>query len=127
MNGDATRLLEGRRVLVVEDQYLVADEMRRMIVAMGGEVLGPVAHSAAATALLERSTLDCAILDINLGEGDAYPVAAELKRRSVPFLFATGCEPWVIPKEFRDVPRLDKPLTSKTLADAVRRMGCSAR
>lgn len=123
MSAEVAHPLEGRRVLVVEDQYLVADEMRRMIMAMGGEVLGPVSRSAAATAILAKSTIDCAILDINLGEDDAYPVAAELMRRRVPFLFATGCEPWVIPEEFRDVPRLDKPLTSKTLTDAVRRWG----
>lgn len=118
------RALEGRCVLVVEDQYLVADEMRRMITAMGGEVLGPAARSAAAIALLDVSPpIDFALVDINLGAENAYPLAAELVRRGVPFFFATGCEPWIIPEEFRDVPRLDKPLTSKTLADAAHRLG----
>jgi two-component SAPR family response regulator len=115
--------LEGRRVLVVEDQYLVADEMRRMIVGMGGDVLGPAARSATALSLLSNATVDFALLDINLGDGNAYPIAAELLRREVPFIFATGYEPWVIPEAFRDVPRLDKPLTLKTFADAVHRLG----
>jgi DNA-binding LytR/AlgR family response regulator len=100
--------LDGRCVLVVEDQYLVADEIRRMIIGMGGDV---------------NASVDFALLDINLGDGDAYPVAAELMRREVPFIFATGYEPWVIPEAFRSVPRLDKPLTPKTLADAVQRLG----
>lgn len=123
MNTLAGPSFVGRRVLVVEDQYLVADEMRRVIRAMGGEVLGPVSQRAAAMSILERAEVDFAVLDINLGMSNAYPVAAELMRRHVPFLFATGCEPWVIPEEFRDVPRLDKPLTSRSLADAIRRLG----
>jgi two-component SAPR family response regulator len=115
--------LDGRCVLVVEDQYLVADEIRRMIIGMGGDVLGPAPRSAAALSLLSNASVDFALLDINLGDGDAYPVAAELMRREVPFIFATGYEPWVIPEAFRSVPRLDKPLTPKTLADAVQRLG----
>lgn len=116
-------LLQGRRVLLVEDQYLVADEMRRMVVQMGAQVVGPVAQAAAALALLADSAVDFALLDINLGNQDAYPVATELVRRGIPFVFATGCEPWVIPDTFRDTPRLDKPLTPGTLAEAVRRAG----
>ena len=94
-----------------------------MVTAMGGDVLGPVARATAALDLLSGRTVDLALLDINLGDGDAYGVAAELMRREVPFLFATGCEPWVIPEAFQDIPRLDKPLTSRTLADAVHRLG----
>jgi two-component SAPR family response regulator len=123
MSRSAAPFLKGRSVLVVEDQYLVADEMRRMIAAMGGEVIGPVARPAAALELLERSAVDLALLDINLGGTDAYAVAAELIRRGVPFVFATGCEPWVIPEALRDVPRVDKPLTQSSLADALHRMG----
>lgn len=123
MTGRGNRLLEGRRVLLVEDQYLVAEEMRRMVSGLGGEVVGPVARPVAALELLDRNAVDFALLDINLGNDDAYPIAEELLRREVPFFFATGCEPWVIPDAFRDVPRLDKPLTSKTLADAVDRLG----
>jgi DNA-binding NarL/FixJ family response regulator len=123
MNGATEHMLEGRCVLVVEDQYLVADEMRRMVKAMGGDVLGPVAGAKAALDLLSDRAVDFALLDINLGDGNAYEVATELIRRDVPFLFATGCEPWVIPEEFQEVPRLDKPLTSKTLADAVHKVG----
>lgn len=123
MIGPTAHALDGRCVLIVEDQYLVADEMRRMIAGMGADVLGPVARSNAALQLLNETAVDFALLDINLGDQNAYPVAAELLRRKVPFLFATGCEPWVIPEAFQAVPRLDKPLTPRTLADAVQRLG----
>ena len=115
-------MLAGRRVLVVEDQYLVAVEMRRIVMSLGGEVLGPVARTPAALSLLAGASVDLALLDINLGDDDAYSIATELLRRQVPFIFATGCEPWVIPEAFQSVPRLDKPLTLRALADAVQRL-----
>jgi two-component SAPR family response regulator len=123
MTAGSAKPLEGRRVLVVEDQYLVAEEMRRMVSVLGGQVIGPVARPHAALQLLARQPVDLAVLDINLGPENAYPLAAELIRRDVPFFFATGCEPWVVPDEFRKVPRLDKPLTSRTFADALHRAG----
>lgn len=123
MTGGTGKRLKGRRVLIVEDQYLVADEMRRMISGLGGEVIGPVARSDAGLHLLASQPVDLAVLDINLGPENAYPLAAELIRREVPFFFATGCEPWVIPQEFHGVPRLDKPLTSRTFAEALSRAG----
>jgi two-component SAPR family response regulator len=114
--------LKGRRVLVVEDQYLVAEEMRRMVVNLGGEVVGPVPRAGTALTILNRVAVDLAVLDINLGPEDVYPLAAELIRREVPLIFTTGCEPWVIPEEFRGVPRLDKPLTSRTFSEALQRV-----
>jgi DNA-binding NarL/FixJ family response regulator len=121
--GEAQGRLAGRRVLVVEDQYLVAEEMRRMVSSLGGEVLGPVARAAPALKILAAEPVDLAVLDINLGPENAYPLAAELMRRDVPFFFATGCEPWVVADQFRQVPRVDKPLTAKTFTDALQRAG----
>ena len=123
MTSDMQGVLAGRRVLVVEDQYLVAEEMRRMVCSLGGEVLGPVARPAPALRILAEQPVDLAVLDINLGPEDAYPLAAELMRRQVPFLFTTGCEPWMDAEQFCRVPRVEKPLTAKTFADALRRAG----
>jgi CheY-like chemotaxis protein len=122
MNLSSPPVLEGRRVLVVEDQYLVAEEMRRMVTGLGGQVIGPVARAQPALEALDSERVDLALLDINLGPDDAYPLAQELIRRDVPFIFATGAEPWVVPEAFRGVPRLDKPLTPRALADAVQRL-----
>lgn len=123
MTDRETSALMGRRVLVVEDQYLIAEETRRMVVELGAEVVGPVSRPDAAITVIQTSPPDFAVLDINLGDQHAYEVAAELLRRQVPFAFATGCEPWVIPEAFRDVPRLDKPLTAKMLAEVAHQLG----
>ena len=122
MSASSHQPLAGRRVLVVEDQYLVAEEMRRMVIALGGEVVGPVARAAPGLDVIARQGIDLALLDINLGGDDVYPLAEELLRRDAPFFFVTGSEPWVIPEMFRDVPRLEKPVTSKILSDAVQRL-----
>jgi CheY-like chemotaxis protein len=117
------RPLEGRRVLVVEDQYLVADEMRRVVESLGGIVVGPAARAQAAAALLQHQTVDLALLDINLGGENVYPLAMELNHRNILFVFATGCEPWVIPKDFAGVLRIEKPVTGKALTETLRRLG----
>jgi CheY-like chemotaxis protein len=110
-------------VLVVEDQFLVAEEMRRAVLNLGGDVVGPVPGSRAAIRLIEAEHVDLALLDINLKGEDVYPVATELSRRGGVFIFATGCEPWVIPAEFRNAPRLEKPVTARALTDAIERLG----
>jgi CheY-like chemotaxis protein len=120
-------LLEGRRVLIVEDQYLVADEMRRAVERLGGEVSGPASGLQRAFDLLADERIDLALLDLNLGGQDGYPAARELLRRKIPFLFATGCESWVIPAEFGDVLHLEKPVTTKTLSEAILRLGVRPR
>ncbi|RAK58864.1 response regulator [Phenylobacterium hankyongense] len=109
--------LHGRKVLVVEDQYLIAAELRHTVMALGGEVLGPCATVADAMTLLERSDVDFALLDVNLRGETAFPVAAALDRRGVPFAFATGYEPWVIPPVYRERPRLEKPVSRAKLQE----------
>lgn len=119
--------LQGCRVLVVEDHYLVADEMRRVVEQLGGQVCGPAPDLAGALDRLAAEAIDLALLDINLGEQSIYPAAQELSLRKVPYLFATGCESWVIPDEFQEVPRLEKPVTKRALADAIRGLGLQPR
>ncbi|MBP1805251.1 response regulator [Rubellimicrobium aerolatum] len=103
--------LRGRRVLVVEDDYVVAQDLCEQLLSCGVEVLGPVACVAGALALLE-SGLDphMAVLDIGLGPETVYPVADVLRARGVPFVFATGYDACMVPKAFADVPRAEKPL-----------------
>lgn len=114
--------LAGRRVLIVEDQYLVADEMRRAVEGLGGLVVGPAPRAQIAEDLVAQHTVDFALLDINLGNEDVYPLALELNRQSILFVFATGCEPWVIPAAFADVLRIEKPVTSRALTETLRRL-----
>jgi two-component SAPR family response regulator len=119
--------LRGYRVLIVEDHYLVADELRRAVQQLGGEVAGPIPDLPGALECVESETVDLALLDINLGENAIYPAAKELLQRKVPYIFATGCESWIIPEEYQSVPRVEKPVTTKALADAIRRLGMQPR
>ncbi len=103
--------LQGRRVLVVEDEYLLAEDLREGLVSQGAEVMGPVASVAEALELLRAGPAPfTAILDINLGGEMVYPVGDELRAMGIPFIFATGYEPWSIPEAYADVPRAEKPV-----------------
>lgn len=103
--------VQGRRVLVVEDEYMLAEDLREELESQGAEVMGPVASVADALALLASGPVpDMAYLDINLGGEMAYPVADALRAREIPFIFATGYEAQAIPKAYADVPRVEKPV-----------------
>lgn len=84
------RLL-GRRVLIVEDQALLALELQCAFEDEGAEVLGPaLTLEAARTVVLAQDAIDAAVLDVDLIGHDVYPVAALLQKRGVPLLFHTG-------------------------------------
>ena len=78
------------RVLVVEDQPLIAMDLEDLLISRGYEVLGPVATVAAALDRLAATTPDAALLDIDLAGETSFAVGFELARRGVPFVFATG-------------------------------------
>jgi DNA-binding response OmpR family regulator len=110
------------RVLVVEDQFLVADELTETLRDWGCEVFGPAINVAAALEIIETHTLDAAILDINLGNELSFPIAAVLEQRDVPFIFLTGYpRDGVFPSAHAAVPRLKKPeRLREALADFAR-------
>ena len=112
--------MTGRRVLVVEDEYFIADEMRHVFEKAGATVLGPVPTVEAALNLLSRtSTLDGAVLDINLRGKMGYPVADALMERGVPLVFATGYDDAAIPRKYGAVPRCEKPVDAVRIANAL--------
>lgn len=116
MGGD----LAGRRILIVEDEYLIASELRMAFERAGAELIGPVPDVAKALELLALTQeLDGAVLDINLGGEMAYPVAEALRARNVPFVFATGYDAQHIPAEFRSAPRYEKPIQPDQIAAAL--------
>jgi CheY-like chemotaxis protein len=90
-----TANLEGRHILVVEDDYLVAQVLVDLLEDAGAEVIGPIGWIDEAIALIEDGSqkLDGAVLDINLHGKKSYPVADALAARSVGFVFATGYGP----------------------------------
>lgn len=105
---EATKALEGVRVLVVEDDYYLANDLQEMLAAAGATVLGPVPDQRQADRHL--GSADCALVDINLGEGPSFALPAELQKRDIPFAFVTGYDAAVIPAQFEDVERCEKPL-----------------
>jgi CheY-like chemotaxis protein len=115
-----TPSLSGRRVLIVEDEYFLADDLGRALTQLGAEVLGPVATRAEAFELLSTGErIDLAVLDINLEDEAVYPVADLLTAQGVPFLFATGYDQTAIPAQYQQVLRWEKPFAPEALAQAL--------
>ena len=109
--------LRGRRILVVEDEYMMADDLQYDLEQAGAQVIGPVPSVADALRLLAtQEAIDGAILDVNLRGEKAYPVADVLRERGIPFVLATGYEQWALPEAYKDVPRCEKPVDLRHLA-----------
>ncbi len=117
------RIFDSRRILVVEDEYLLAEELTMELTDRGATVLGPTPSVRAALDLIEgEGRVDGAILDVNLGGEPAYLVADALFDRSVPIVFTTGYDAAALPDRFRDVPRCEKPINIMRIAAALRRV-----
>lgn len=103
--------LEGRAILVVEDDYMIAQDVRDGLEQAGATVLGPVPSVREAFHLIESEPrMDAAVLDVNLGDEKSFPIAEALEAKAVPFLFATGYNSSDIPDEWRRATVVMKPL-----------------
>lgn len=112
--------LAGLRILLVEDEYFIVDDMAKAFRASGAEIVGPVANVSDALELVAATgTIDGAVLDINLQGEMAYPVADELRARGVPFVFATGYDDRHIPERYGHVIRCEKPVEPAKVARAL--------
>lgn len=118
MTADA--LLQDRRVLIVEDEYVVAEAMERSLRRAGAIVLGPVPSVAQALALIDREgRIDSAVLDINLGGQKVYPLLDRLLAKGIRCVFATGNDPADVPTAYDHVTRLEKPVDPRHVARAL--------
>jgi DNA-binding LytR/AlgR family response regulator len=110
--------LRGRRLLIAEDEYMIALDMAEFFKDAGAEVIGPAGSVKDALALVasEGGRLDGALLDVNLHNDKIYPVAEALSAEGVPFVFTTGYDAHAIPQAYADVPRCDKPVDIHRLA-----------
>src|SRR5215472_12650255 len=103
----AKSALAGSRILIVEDEYFLADDLKQILTAHSVHVLGPVPTTAEALrAINDNPRIDCAVLDVNLGGKSVFPISAALIERNIPFLFATGYSSAQIPTQFDGIPRL---------------------
>jgi CheY-like chemotaxis protein len=116
------RALAGTTILVVEDEYLIADDLRHDLVEQGAIVLGPVATIDAALAVLDQTRPDLSIVDINLRGDPAFPVADRLVTLGVPYVFATGYDAAAVPERFSTAARHEKPIRSAQLLDTLARL-----
>ena len=110
-----TSMLAGRRVLVVEDEAIVAWALEDMLADLGCCMVGPAARIAQALALIEAEALDMAVLDVNLDGLTSYCVADALAARGVPFMFSTGYNKDRLPSPYRDRPVMQKPYATADL------------
>ena len=120
--------LEGRRVLLVEDESLVAMLLETILEDMGCMPVGPASNVEDGRRLAEgEADLACALLDVNVAGETVFPVAHALKARGVPFVFSTGYGEGGLPDEWRGHPTIQKPFTEATVRDALMAaMGISA-
>jgi PAS domain S-box-containing protein len=103
------------RVLLVEDEALVAMMIQETLTEFGFEVIGPVATASEALASARNNRFDAAVLDINLGDDLVYTVAEILSKRGVPFVFVTGYDAESVDSRFTGVPVLQKPIERNML------------
>lgn len=112
--------LEGRRILVVEDESLVAMLLETILEDMGCTPVGPISNvDEALSTVAEEAHIDAALLDVNVAGQQVFPVAAALKARGVPFVFSTGYGEGGLPDEWRGQTTIQKPFTEATVQDAL--------
>jgi DNA-binding NtrC family response regulator len=106
-----------KRVLLVEDESLIAMMMEQTLTDLGYDVVGPFGTVREAIEAIESEPVDAAILDINLGGEMAYPIARILQGREVPFVFMTGYGTETIAVPFPNVRIFQKPLDRDVLRE----------
>lgn len=113
------KLLSGKRILIVEDEYLVAEETRRVLEKCGAHVIGPVSNVQDGIALVHAGGIDAAVLDIKLNDELVFPLADLLDSLGIPFVFATGYEPSILPERYKGYILCEKPSHLDTIAKAL--------
>jgi DNA-binding response OmpR family regulator len=111
--------LHGARLLIVEDEYLLAREMADYFESIGANIVGPVGTVERALALIASSRIQIAVLDVNLRDERVYPVADDLTSKKIPFVFASGYGSELEPDVYAGVPRCIKPVELAVLAKAL--------
>jgi DNA-binding NtrC family response regulator len=117
MDETPSDVLRGCRLLVVEDDYMIASDVSQRLEEIGAQIVGPVGSIEHALALIEAGyPIDAAVLDINLGSTRSDPVADALHAHNVPFVFVTGYDEVMLPPLHAEVPRCEKPVHIPALA-----------
>lgn len=118
----SARPLEGKRILVLEDDFYLAKDESALLKEAGAEVIGPFGSAQQGGELPGTGRLDGAVVDINLGLGPDFGFARALQDRGVPFVFVTGYDAAVIPVELSHIERVEKPIRTQDFIAAVARL-----
>ena len=109
-------LLVNRRILVAEDEALIAIGIESMLQSFGCEVVGPVSEVREILQVIEAEPLDGALLDVNLRGRQVFEILPEIIRRGIPVMLTSGYDDATLfPPAFRDLPRISKPFDEATL------------
>lgn len=114
-----TQELAGRRILIVEDESLVAMLLETILEDMGCTPVGPASSIDEGLRLAASEQLDGALLDVNVAGRQIFPVAEALRERGVPFVFSTGYGEGGLPDEWRGQRTIQKPFTESAVQDAL--------
>ena len=109
----------GRRVLLVEDEMMVAWLLQDMLADLGCAVVGPAVTVNQALAMIDAEAIDVAVLDVNLNGQMSYPIADALAALGVPFVFSTGYDKDRLLDDYRTFPVLQKPFHRSELVDTL--------
>jgi DNA-binding response OmpR family regulator len=104
-----------KRILIVEDEWLIAATLVDMVYSFGHEVVGPAPNTDRAFQLIVDELVDAALLDVSLGAENSFSIAAVLKRLDIPFVFVTGNTSVDLPTELRGELLVSKPVTDADL------------
>jgi DNA-binding response OmpR family regulator len=119
MQRDPGQPLEHKRVLVVEDEFLLGLSLLEDLAEAGADVVGPVSTLDEALEVVMSEAFDLALLDINIRGEMSFPIADALLARNVPLIFLTGYDADVIPERLRRWPRIGKPYDPRELASTL--------
>jgi CheY-like chemotaxis protein len=114
--------LSGLRVLVVEDMFLIAEDIAGQLSEWGCKVVGPDRHVKGALRNIATNQVDGALLDVNLDGETSFEIASALASQDIPFIFMTGYDSEeVFPAEFQSAPKLNKPVIPDVLQRMIQR------
>lgn len=108
------------RILVIEDEWLIAADIGHRIQVLGHRVIGPARSLSAAFEVLRDQQFDAALLDVSLGDQSSYPIADALAKHGTPFCFITSLALSQLPERFRRCMHLQKPFGGPALDERIK-------
>ena len=126
MSNEESGPLAGLTILVVEDDYYQASDTRETFERAGARVAGPFSTTAAAIRAIEQMPPDCAVIDINLGNGPEFALARELKKRDIPTVLVSGYRVTAVPADLQGFAHLEKPAEASLLIRTVTEVALAA-